>query len=155
MTGSRRLRGIAVFGGTALRSGLTATLLILGATPALAQQGGPPGGPQGGQLAALEQRVTTLEQQLDDALQAIAALQQADAGVAADIAEINGNTVLDLDGYLGLVSNESGHPVALFEGINVQITNGETPNDAGQNTPNGVGNLIRLLSGSGVLRSIM
>jgi hypothetical protein len=60
---------------------------------------------------------------LDGALEAIEALQS----------QIEGNTVLELNGYLSLDNS-----TALFTGVDVQIVNGEGTTD----TTNGLGNLI-------------
>ena len=120
-----------------------------------------------GGLPALEERVAALEAALTDALSTIGLLQAAlaaeeTARIAATESlqgqinafdasaldkaleaieelqsQIEGNTVLELDGYLSL-DNNGTIKTALFSGVNVQVVNGAGTTD----TTNGLGNLI-------------
>lgn len=71
------------------------------------------------------------------ALEAALAAQQATiANLQSALAAVQGNSVLTLDGKLGL-GTENGYATARFTGVNVQIVNGL----GGTGTINGLGNL--------------
>ncbi|HWR88240.1 MAG TPA: hypothetical protein VN277_07465 [Acidiferrobacterales bacterium] len=91
----------------------------------------PPPGNIAAQVAALQQAVAELQGAL---VAETAARQAAEARIAA----IEGNTILQLDGKLLRVVDDSGYVTARFEGVNVQIVNGQ----GATNSINGVGNLI-------------
>src|SRR5699024_4725366 len=61
------------------------------------------------------------------------------AGLQSELAAVQGNSVLALDGKLALVTDPvTSQPTARFEGVNVQVVNGQGTTD----TINGLGNLI-------------
>jgi hypothetical protein len=87
------------------------------------------------QINALLTRITNLEAQ-------VTALQNAQGEIEAledRVNEIEENSVLKLNNFLTLDTDESGYERALFTGINVQIISGSGKTDAGTN---GLGNLI-------------
>lgn len=102
-----------------------------------------------GGLVDLEARVAALESMNEALLARITTLE-------ADVATLKANTVLQLDGLLSLDETSRTDcqpgavagdcPVAIFDGVNVQIVNGtgQTIPDqtAGPDGPNGLGNLI-------------
>jgi len=55
------------------------------------------------------------------------------------LAQLEGNTVLALDGYLALELDDPQKPTARFAGVNVQVVNGA---GAESDVPNGLGNVI-------------
>ena len=91
---------------------------------------GSPAFATGGGLAALEKRVAALERQVN-------ALTAENASLRADLAVVQKNSVLALNGRLKLTQH-NGYKTALFTGVNVQVVNGLGKTD----TLNGLGNLI-------------
>ena len=81
------------------------------------------------ELAALKDAVTALQA-------TVAALQETVNNLQSDLAAVQANSVLELDGKLVLV-DDYGFPTARFTGVNVQVVNG-----VDQTTLNGLGNLI-------------
>jgi hypothetical protein len=70
---------------------------------------------------------------------AIDAQQQTIASLQSQLAAVKNNTVLQLDGKLGLGTDAAtGQPTARFTAVNVQIVNGTDSTE----TANGLGNLI-------------
>ncbi len=86
---------------------------------------------QADKLMALEQQFQSLKTELDQSKATIYKLEQ-------QINKMGDNSVLALDGYLKLGFKE-GHPIAIFNAINVQVDNGTGRTDR---TVNGLGNLI-------------
>ncbi len=68
-------------------------------------------------VTALQASVTQLQNDLDSANSTISDLQN-------DLAVVQNNSVLDLDGYLTYDIDDNGYPTALFTGVNVQVING-------------------------------
>jgi hypothetical protein len=66
-------------------------------------------------------------------------LQQQVLDLEARIAELESNSVLALDGYLSLNSDDVSRPTALFAGVNLQVIHGAGPEAL---EPNGLGNVI-------------
>jgi hypothetical protein len=127
-------------------------LALIGAlsTCAWAQQ--PPAGGDLGQqvrdlrrqVGALQSTVRSLRSQLAAEAAARRSLQAAMDGlknqlasIQADVRSLQGNSILDLNGYLTL-DHSSGYPTALLQGINVQVVNGT----GNTHSANGLGNLI-------------
>lgn len=141
------------------RAVLLAGLLALSAD-CWGQQKAAPADPAA-QIRALRQQITTLRKQLAVARDELAvetaarrdleaqlnalkeqqgrlnALQQRVDSLAGEVRAIKANSILDLNGYVTL-DVSSGHPTALFRGINLQIVNGTGETQ----TANGLGNLI-------------
>jgi len=86
---------------------------------------------QANKLLALEQQFLTFQAELVESKATISKLE-------AEIDKMRSNSVLALDGYLKLGS-VSGHPAAVFQYVNVQVTSGSGRTDG---TVNGLGNLI-------------
>jgi len=83
-------------------------------------------------IAALETTVASLQSLVQSQASTISSLQ-------SELAAVQGNSVLDLDGKLGLGTDPAtGQPTAIFSAVNVQVVNG-TGNTT---TINGLGNLI-------------
>lgn len=82
-------------------------------------------------LAAVELLVTTLQAQLVTANNEIAQLK-------TDLATVNANSVLQLDGILTLQTDNQGYPAAIFSAANVHINNGSGVTE----NINGLGNLV-------------
>jgi len=89
-------------------------------------------------LDSLETLVTQLQASLSAANATIASQQTTISQLQADLGAVENNSVLALDGKLTL-SAYDGHPTALFDGINVQITDGSGDTSG---PVNGLGNLI-------------
>ena len=94
---------------------------------------------------AVETRVVLIDEKIDDMMAAITQLQS-DLAIANstisqmeyELAVVQSNSVLSLDGYLELTTFE-GENTAEFNSINVQINNGTGSTNS---SLNGVGNLI-------------
>ena len=91
---------------------------------------------------ALVQAINNLQAQLD------ATQAQLDAANAT-IAQLQENSVLELDDILFLTTDANGYPTARFDAVNVQVTNGLGATNGNPDTlpilpgpVNGVGNLI-------------
>ena len=83
-------------------------------------------------IQQLQQQVQQLQQQVQQLQQQIQQLQNR-------LASVESNTVLQLDGKVYLTDGPAGtDTVVRFEGVNVQIVNGQGSTD----TTNGLGNLI-------------
>lgn len=99
---------------------------------------------EGGQILStvLTTEVSALAA-IGDLHAAITALQATVTAQAGEIAALQANSVIGLDGLLALDSH-NGLPVARFTGINVQIVDGTGDTYAGPTDaqPNGLGNLI-------------
>lgn len=96
-------------------------------------------------IAALEALVTTLQSQLVGMADQVSTLQAELSATSSTITSLQNdlqivqeNSVLELDTYLSLVTDDDGVPTASFSAVNVNINNGEG-NTA---TTNGSGNLI-------------
>ena len=83
---------------------------------------------------------TTLENQIQYLNLQLVAQQTTINNLHAQLSTVQSNTVLQLDGKLGLGDDPAtGQPTARFTSVNVQIVNGTDTTDGG---PNGLGNLI-------------
>jgi hypothetical protein len=96
------------------------------------------------QLTALENENASQQAQIDAVLsQNVALLAQVDAlltlslNLAGAVETLQANSVLELDGVL-VMDTHNGNPVARFQGVNVQVVNGQ----GSTATINGLGNLI-------------
>lgn len=106
----------------------------------------PPPGNMAAAVAALQAQVMAL--QADLAAETAARLA-AEAALANQISTIGGNSVLQLNGKLSLDNTDASHPIARFNGVNVQIINGLGATSVDPGNPesdpgatNGLGNLI-------------
>jgi hypothetical protein len=82
-------------------------------------------------------RFDAQQAQIDTLLSDNLALQAQLDALSTQVANIESNTVLDLDGVL-VATSLHGNPVARFQGVNVQVVNGGTVTQS----INGLGNLI-------------
>ena len=90
-----------------------------------------------GNASAARPSLSGLQQQIDELTLIVKGLQEELTKTRAELANVQSNTVLGLNGKLKL-ENVNGQDTALFEGVNVQLING-----AGMTAAmNGVGNLI-------------
>jgi len=129
---------------------LVTLTMLLGAAAAHAQVQGPPADPMRQvaelkrQVAALQSTVKSLRTQLSAEATARQTVQVSMtrltsqlAAIQADVRSLQANSILDLNGYLTF-DHSSGYPIALFQGINVQVVNGTGTT----HSANGLGNLI-------------
>lgn len=90
-----------------------------------------------GNASAERPSLGSLQKQIDELTLIVKGLQEELTKTRAELANVQSNTVLGLNGKLKL-ENVNGQDTALFEGVNVQLING-----AGMTAAmNGVGNLI-------------
>lgn len=87
--------------------------------------------------AEMNANFDAVEAEVDDNDSRITALETLVATLQAQLAAVQNNSVLDLDGTLTLDTDANGYRRALFSGVNVQVVNG-----VDQATINGLGNLI-------------
>lgn len=99
-------------------------LLLLALVPSVTQAAQPDIANLRGQVLALTDMVNELKKEL--------------AATRAELSLLKKNSVLELDGRLGLRQDANGFDTALFNGVNVQIVNG----DGATNFANSRGNLI-------------
>lgn len=86
---------------------------------------------QANKILALEQQFLAIQTELTESKASIKILE-------AEINKMRGNSVLALDGYLKL-GGIGGHPAAVFQHVNVQVSSGSGRTDG---AVNGLGNLI-------------
>ena len=90
-----------------------------------------------GNASAARPSLDSLQQQIDQLTLTVKGLQEELTKTRAELAKVQSNTVLGLNGKLKL-ENVNGQDTALFEGVNVQLING-----AGMTAAmNGLGNLV-------------
>ncbi len=116
----------------AVRLFVAASLFLLTTATWAAPPSPPPGN--------LAQAVATLQVQ-------VAALQAQVNTLTKALNTVNSNTVLQLNGKLSLDNADPAHPIARFNAINVEITNGL----GATQTINGLGNLIVGYNETGLL----
>lgn len=99
--------------------------------------------------ADVNQNFDAVEVAVDDNAQTIAALQTQIAALEATVAalqasldQVSNNSVLALGGVLTLDQSDPVRPVAVFSGVNLQITDGRGVTGVGWSDVNGLGNLI-------------
>jgi trimeric autotransporter adhesin len=91
-----------------------------------------------GQVTTLQTQEANLQSQVSTLQSAVATLEAGNAALQIRVTALENNSVLQLNGYLSLDTDNNGYPVAQFEGVNVQIVNGQ----GSTAIADGLGNLI-------------
>lgn len=111
------------------------TLILMLPTTVNAQ---PSGNAKGVPFLQIQAQIDQLNNQLTTVQSQLAAANDRINTLETELAEVQSNTVLELDDLLSFTIDAYGYPAALFSGINLQVVNGLESTA----TINGVGNLI-------------